>query len=52
MDERSKLSSVPMTVSVGVGFLGADQSEEDLIAAADRALFAAKRAGKNIVKTE
>jgi len=52
MDERSKLNPAPMTVSVGVGFLGADQSEEDLIAAADRALFAAKRAGKNIVKTE
>ena len=55
MDERSKLSAVPMTVSIGVGFLGGDhpdQSEEGLIAAADRALFAAKRAGKNIVKTD
>ena len=40
-----------MTVSVGVGFLGPDQTEEDLIGAADRALMAAKRAGKNVVKT-
>ncbi len=41
----------PMTVSVGVGFLGPDQTEEELIDAADRALMAAKRAGKNVVKT-
>ena len=44
-------SAAPMTVSVGVGFLEADQSEEDLIGAADRALMSAKRAGKNVVKT-
>jgi PleD family two-component response regulator len=40
-----------MTVSVGVGFLQPDQTEEDLIGAADRALMSAKRAGKNVVKT-
>ena len=40
-----------MTVSVGVGFLEADQTEEDLIGAADHALMSAKRAGKNVVKT-
>ncbi len=51
MDERSRLSPVPMTVSVGVGFLAHDQTDEQLIAAADRALIAAKRAGKNVVKT-
>ena len=51
MHERSLQSAVPMTVSVGVGFLEPDQSEEDLIGAADRALMAAKRAGKNVVKT-
>ena len=51
MHERSRMTPLPMTVSIGVGFLGADQSQEDLIAAADRALFAAKRAGKNVVKT-
>jgi diguanylate cyclase (GGDEF)-like protein len=49
--ERSRTSSAPMTVSVGVGFLGPDHSQEDLIGAADRALIAAKRAGKNVVKT-
>ena len=51
MHERSLQSAVPMTVSVGVGFLEPDQTEEDLIGAADRALMAAKRAGKNVVKT-
>ena len=49
--ERSLQSPASMTVSVGVGFLGPDQTEEDLIGAADRALMAAKRAGKNVVKT-
>jgi diguanylate cyclase (GGDEF)-like protein len=50
--ERSRLQPVPITVSVGVGLLGPNQTEEDLIAAADRALISAKRAGKNLVKTE
>jgi diguanylate cyclase (GGDEF)-like protein len=49
--DRSRVAPLPMTVSVGVGFLGVDQSQEDLIASADRALISAKRAGKNIVKT-
>ena len=48
---RSLQSATSMTVSVGVGFLERDQTEEDLIDAADRALMAAKRAGKNVVKT-
>ena len=52
MHDRSQLAPLPMTVSIGVAFLGPDTSEEDLIGAADRALFAAKRAGKNTVKTE
>jgi diguanylate cyclase (GGDEF)-like protein len=51
MQDRSRLTPLPMTVSIGVAFLGSDQSEEDLIASADRALIAAKRAGKNVVKT-
>ena len=49
--DRSRIAPLPMTLSIGVGFLGPEQSQEDLIAAADRALIAAKRAGKNIVKT-
>jgi diguanylate cyclase (GGDEF)-like protein len=48
--ERSAKSAAAMTVSIGVGLLGPDQSEEDLIGAADRALMSAKRAGKNVVK--
>jgi len=49
--DRSRVAPLPMTLSIGVGFLGPDQSQEDLIGSADRALIAAKRAGKNIVKT-
>jgi diguanylate cyclase (GGDEF)-like protein len=52
MHDRSRLTPLPMTVSIGVGFLGAESSEEDLIGAADRALIAAKRAGKNVVKAD
>jgi diguanylate cyclase (GGDEF)-like protein len=48
--ERSAKGAAPMTVSIGVGLLAPDQSEEDLIGAADRALMSAKRAGKNVVK--
>ncbi len=51
MHDRSLQSPSALTVSVGVGLLGPDQTEEDLIGAADRALMAAKRAGKNVVKT-
>lgn len=51
MHDRSLQSPAALTVSVGVGLLGPDQTEEDLIGAADRALMAAKRAGKNVVKT-
>ncbi len=51
MHDRSRLTPLPLTVSIGVGFLGLDQSQEELIASADRALIAAKRAGKNVVKT-
>jgi two-component system, cell cycle response regulator len=51
MHDRSRVAPLPMTLSIGVGFLGPDQSQEDLIASADRALISAKRAGKNIVKT-
>ncbi|HEY3382184.1 MAG TPA: sensor domain-containing diguanylate cyclase [Vicinamibacterales bacterium] len=38
------------TISVGVAVLGADDSVQELIANADRALYAAKAAGKNCVK--
>ena len=36
MHDRSRMTPLPMTVSIGVGFLGPDQSQEDLIASADR----------------
>jgi diguanylate cyclase (GGDEF)-like protein len=53
IQERSKLTPAPMTVSIGVGFLTPEQNQmpDDLIAAADRALIHAKGAGKNTVKT-
>ena len=51
IQDRSLQSAAPMTVSVGVGFLEPDHTEEDLIGAADKALMSAKRAGKNVVKT-
>jgi diguanylate cyclase (GGDEF)-like protein len=39
-----------LTVSIGVGVLGPGETAEDLVGSADRALIAAKRAGKNAVK--
>ncbi len=50
MHERSAQGAAPLTVSIGVGILSADDSVEDLIDAADRALMVAKSAGKNVVK--
>jgi diguanylate cyclase (GGDEF)-like protein len=50
--ERPVLTSLRMTVSVGVGLLSPGQTEDDLIAAADRALIAAKRGGKNMVQIQ
>ncbi len=43
--------SPPVTVSIGVGMLGDHSSGHELVEVADRALFAAKRAGKNLVLT-
>jgi len=51
IQDRSHQSTMPMTVSIGVGFLEPDHAVEDLIGAADRALMSAKRAGKNVVQT-
>jgi diguanylate cyclase (GGDEF)-like protein len=42
----------PITVSVGVAMLRTNANGEDLIDSADRALIAAKRAGKNLVLTD
>jgi diguanylate cyclase (GGDEF)-like protein len=47
--DRSRLDPLPVTVSIGVGLLKPDHAPDDLIGAADRALIAAKRAGKNTV---
>jgi diguanylate cyclase (GGDEF)-like protein len=49
--ERSRLDPMPITVSVGVACLQADNTADDLVEAADLALMVAKRAGKNVVKT-
>ncbi|MGZ5419947.1 MAG: diguanylate cyclase [Solirubrobacterales bacterium] len=49
---RNNAGSMGVTISIGVGELGGSVDEaEDLIAAADEALYAAKRAGKNHVHT-
>ena len=48
--DGSRLDGPPITVSVGVGFLEPGESAEELIGSADRALMAAKRAGKNVVR--
>jgi GGDEF domain-containing protein len=43
--------SPPVTVSVGVGMLESATSADELIDVADRAMIAAKKAGKNLVWT-
>jgi diguanylate cyclase (GGDEF)-like protein len=51
--ERSfSLDAPRITVSVGVAMLRKDFSGEELVDSADRALIAAKRAGKNLVLTD
>jgi diguanylate cyclase (GGDEF)-like protein len=52
IQERSRLDPLPVTVSIGVGLLKPDHAPEDLIGVADRALIAAKRAGKNAVLSD
>ena len=48
--ERSfSQDSPPVTVSVGVGMLGTHTTADELVDVADRALIAAKKAGKNLV---
>lgn len=49
VERHSANDPLPITVSVGVGMLEGDASDDELIAAADRALIAAKAAGKNAV---
>jgi diguanylate cyclase (GGDEF)-like protein len=51
VQERLKSDPVPITISVGVGTLQPGESAEDLISGADRALIAAKKAGKNTVRS-
>jgi diguanylate cyclase (GGDEF)-like protein len=50
--DRSGLDPLPITVSVGVGFLRSGDSAEDLVGSADRALILAKRGGKNTVRAD
>jgi diguanylate cyclase (GGDEF)-like protein len=49
--ERSQRDAVRLTISIGIGLIGDGFTAEDLIASADRALIAAKKAGKNVVHT-
>jgi diguanylate cyclase (GGDEF)-like protein len=49
VEQHSAHDSQPITVSIGVGMLDTHASVDDLLLAADRALIAAKTAGKNLV---
>lgn len=49
VERRFSLEAPRITVSVGVAMLRKDSSGESLVDSADRALIAAKRAGKNLV---
>ena len=49
VEQHAARDRLPITVSVGVGMLDADATTDELISAADRALIAAKTAGKNLV---
>ena len=49
VEKHSAHEPLPITVSIGVGTLGARMGVDDLVRAADRALISAKSAGKNVV---
>ena len=49
VEQHAAHDPLAITVSVGIGMLDADASADDLVATADRALIAAKTAGKNLV---
>jgi diguanylate cyclase (GGDEF)-like protein len=49
IEQHSAHEPLPITVSIGVGTLGDHMGADDLVRAADRALIAAKSAGKNVV---
>ena len=46
----TETASIPVSLSLGVTLVRPDESCEDLIARADRAMYAAKRAGRNRVE--
>ena len=49
--ERHRFGHGPLTVSVGIAALAEDVTQsDDLVPAADRALYAAKRAGRNLIE--
>jgi diguanylate cyclase (GGDEF)-like protein len=50
VEARFRLDAPGVTVSLGAATLRADDGGDDLVIAADMALLAAKRAGKNVVK--
>ncbi len=51
IERRFAHDAPPVTVSIGVGMLGRHAAADDLIDVADRAMIAAKKAGKNLVWT-
>jgi diguanylate cyclase (GGDEF)-like protein len=50
IEDSSGRDGLPITVSVGVAMLADSETSDNLIDAADRALIAAKQAGKNRVQ--
>ena len=44
-------TEIPLSISIGVGEYGADTNPEDVMSRSDTALYCAKQAGKNTVKT-
>ena len=49
IERRFAHETPPVTVSIGIGMLGSHDAPDDVIDIADRALMAAKKAGKNLV---
>jgi diguanylate cyclase (GGDEF)-like protein len=47
LQERSELLNIPISLSFGIAAMEIEQSEEVALAAADAALYAAKREGRD-----
>jgi diguanylate cyclase (GGDEF)-like protein len=43
---------IPISISIGVAFYKESDTQESLVERADKAMYHAKKSGRNIVKTE